>query len=95
MNKEWNVYYIKQWFYIVLQVSKNGNCWCLCAVDIIEPFSLSSFPRIYWATIKRRNKQLIAICKQLKLTAKDGKNNVNRYYNNLKRRISMMRLLCI
>ena len=24
MNKEWNVYYIKQWFYIVLQVSKNG-----------------------------------------------------------------------
>lgn len=47
--------------------------WWLCAVDIIEALSLSSSPRIYWATIKRRNPQLIAICKQLKLTAKDGK----------------------
>ncbi len=47
--------------------------WQLCAVDIIEALSLSSSPRIYWATIKRRNPQLIAICKQLKITAKDGK----------------------
>ncbi len=47
--------------------------WWLCAVDIIEALSLSSSPRIYWATIKRRNSELIAICKQLKLTAKDGK----------------------
>ena len=47
--------------------------WWLCAVDIIEALSLSASPRIYWATIKRRNPQLIAICKQLKLTAKDGK----------------------
>ncbi|MBQ7348858.1 MAG: Fic family protein [Clostridia bacterium] len=47
--------------------------WWLCAVDVIEALSLSSSPRIYWATIKRRNPQLIAICKQLKLTAKDGK----------------------
>lgn len=47
--------------------------WWLCAVDIIEAISLSSAPRIYWATVKRRNPQLFAICKQLKLTAKDGK----------------------
>lgn len=47
--------------------------WWLCAVDIVEALSLSSSPRIYWATIKRRNPELIAICKQLKLTAKDGK----------------------
>ena len=47
--------------------------WWLCAVDIIEALSLSNSPRIYWATIKRRNPELIAICKQLKLTAKDGK----------------------
>ena len=47
--------------------------WWLCAVDAIEALSLSSAPRIYWATIKRRNPELIAICKQLKLTAKDGK----------------------
>lgn len=49
------------------------SIWWLCAVDIIEALSLSSSPRIYWATIKRRNPELIAICKQLKLTAKDGK----------------------
>ena len=47
--------------------------WWLCAVDIVEALSISSSPRIYWATIKRRNPELIAICKQLKLTAKDGK----------------------
>ena len=47
--------------------------WWLCSVDIIEALSLSSSPRIYWATIKRRNPELIAICKQLKLTAKDSK----------------------
>ena len=47
--------------------------WWLCSVDIIEALSLSNSPRIYWATIKRRNPELIAICKQLKLTAKDGK----------------------
>ena len=47
--------------------------WWLCAVDIIEALSLSNSPRIYWATIKRRNPELIAICKQLKLAAKDGK----------------------
>lgn len=47
--------------------------WWLCAVDVIEALSLSSSPRIYWATVKRRNPELIAICKQLKLTAKDGK----------------------
>ena len=47
--------------------------WWLCAVDVIEALGLSSSPRVYWATIKRRNSQLIAFCKQLKLTAKDGK----------------------
>ena len=51
---------------------ETSRCW-LCAVDIIEALSLSNSPRIYWATIKRRNPELIAICKQLKLTAKDGK----------------------
>jgi len=48
--------------------------WWLRVVDVIEALSLSSSPRIYWATLKRRNPQLIAICKQLKLMAKDGKN---------------------
>ena len=47
--------------------------WWLCAVDIIEALSLSSAPRKYWNTLKSRNSQLSSICRQLKLTAKDGK----------------------
>lgn len=42
-------------------------------MDIAEALTKSQNPRVYWATIKRRNNQLFAICKQLKLTAKDGK----------------------
>ena len=47
--------------------------WWFCAVDIVEALTKSTNPRVYWATVKRRNAQLIAICKQLKLKAKDGK----------------------
>ena len=47
--------------------------WLFCAVDAIEALTKSKNPRVYWSTIKRRNNQLIAICKQLKLKAKDGK----------------------
>lgn len=47
--------------------------WWLCAVDIIEALSLSSSPRKYWNTLKKRNFELSSICRQLKLTAKDGK----------------------
>ena len=47
--------------------------WWLCAVDIIEALSLSNSPRRYWNTLKKRNTQLSSICRQLKLTAKDGK----------------------
>ena len=47
--------------------------WWLCAVDVIEALSLSTSPRKYWNTLKSRNNQLSSICRQLKLTAKDGK----------------------
>jgi len=47
--------------------------WWFCAVDIAEVLTKSKNPRIYWAQFKRRNSQLITICKQLKLTATDGK----------------------
>ncbi len=47
--------------------------WWFCAADIAEALTNSKNPRVYWATIKHRNPQLIAICKQLKLTARDGK----------------------
>lgn len=38
-----------------------------------EALTRSKNPRVYWAQLKRRNPQLITICKQLKLTASDGK----------------------
>ena len=47
--------------------------WWFCAVDIAEALTNTKKPRVYWATIKRRNPQLLAICKQLKLPARDGK----------------------
>ena len=42
-------------------------------MDIAEALTNTKNPRVYWATIKRRNPQLLAICKQLKLPARDGK----------------------
>lgn len=47
--------------------------WWFCAMDIAEALTKSSNPRVYWVTMKRRNTQLIAICKQLRLKANDGK----------------------
>ena len=47
--------------------------WWLCATDIITVLVDTSNPRVYWATIKRRNPRLFANCKQLKLMASDGK----------------------
>ena len=47
--------------------------WWFCAMDIAEALTKTTNPRVYWATVKRRNPQLIAICKQLKLKAKDDK----------------------
>lgn len=53
--------------------SEGTSCWWLCAVDVIEALSLSASPRKYWNTLKKRNSQLSSICRQLKLTASDGK----------------------
>ncbi len=47
--------------------------WWFCAVDVIEALTKSKNPRVYWAQMKRRNPQLITICKQLRLSARDGK----------------------
>lgn len=47
--------------------------WWFCAMDIAEALTKSKNPRVYWATMKRRNNELIAICKQLKLKADDNK----------------------
>ena len=47
--------------------------WWFCAVDIAEVLTNTKNPRIYWAQFKRRNPELITICKQLKLPACDIK----------------------
>ena len=52
---------------------ENDFKWYFCAVDIVEALTHTNNSRVYWATAKRRNPELIAFCKQLKLTARDGK----------------------
>lgn len=47
--------------------------WWFCAADVAEALTKSKNSRSYWNAIKRRNPQLSTICRQLKLTAKDGK----------------------
>ena len=47
--------------------------WWMCAADVVSVLVETSNPRVYWATVKRRNRELFANCKQLKLPARDGK----------------------
>ena len=47
--------------------------WWYVATDIIEALSVSSDGRRYWNTLKRRNPELSSFCRQLKITALDGK----------------------
>ena len=47
--------------------------WWMCAADAVTALVDTKNPRVYWATLKRRNPELFANCKQLKLMAKDGK----------------------
>ncbi len=45
----------------------------MCAADAVTALVDTKNPRVYWATLKRRNPELFANCKQLKLMARDGK----------------------
>lgn len=47
--------------------------WYFSVVDVIEVLSDSPKPRVYWGVIKNREPQLFTVCKQLKLTASDGR----------------------
>ena len=47
--------------------------WWMCAADAVAALHDTKNPRVYWATVKRRNPELFANCKQLKLPARDGK----------------------
>ncbi len=53
--------------------NEEDSKWYFCAVDITEALTNTKNPRVYWAQFKRRNPELITICKQLKLPARDGK----------------------
>ncbi|MCR5348230.1 MAG: Fic family protein [Bacilli bacterium] len=49
------------------------SSWLVCAVDLIGAAVDSANPRVYWYAIKRRNQELFTNCKQLRMTASDGK----------------------
>ncbi len=52
---------------------EESSSWLVCAIDLIDAVVDTSNPRIYWYAIKRRNSELSTNCKQLKMTAADGK----------------------
>ena len=47
--------------------------WCFSVVDVIEVLTNSVEPRNYWATLKKREPQLLTVCQQLKMKATDGR----------------------
>ena len=47
--------------------------WLYSASDIINAITESNNSRRYWNTIKSRHIELSTVCRQLKLTASDGK----------------------
>ena len=52
---------------------EESSFWLVCAIDLIDAVVETTNPRIYWYAIKRRNIELSTNCKQLKMTAADGK----------------------
>ena len=51
--------------------------WWYSATDVVFAVTESNNPRIYWNAIKRRNPELNAFCRQLKLYSNDGKKYLN------------------
>lgn len=52
---------------------EQSSKWWFCAADIAEALTKSKNSRSYWNAVKRRKPELSTICRQLKLTASDGK----------------------
>lgn len=52
---------------------EESSRWLLCAADVVAALVNTANARVYWAMVKRRNSELFANCKQLKLKARDGK----------------------
>lgn len=56
--------------------------WLYSASDVINAITESNNSRRYWNTIKSRHIELSTICRQLKLTASDGKQYVSDVLDN-------------
>ncbi len=50
-----------------------SNSWWYAATDIVEALAISTNARRYWNTFKKRHSELSSFCRQLKITAGDGK----------------------
>ncbi len=48
--------------------------WYFSVIDVIGVLTESVEPRNYWATLKKREPQLLTVCQQLKLKGADAKN---------------------
>lgn len=53
--------------------NEEDSSWWFSAVDIVSAVTKSSNPRVYWATVKRRNEAIASISKSMKMMAEDGK----------------------
>ena len=49
------------------------SSWMVCATDLINATVDTSNPKVYWYAVKRRHPEIVTNCKQLKMTASDGK----------------------
>ena len=67
------------------------NCWWYVATDIIDALIASKNSRIYWNAFKRRHPELDTFCRQLKITASDGK----RYNTDCLNQVGINRLLLL
>lgn len=52
---------------------ENESKWFFVAVDVAFALTDSLNPRSYWNAIKKRKPELSTICRQLRLTSRDGK----------------------
>ena len=57
----------------IRKIEHNGE-WYFSVVDVIGVLTESVSAKHYWATLKKREIQLVTNCQQLKLPAADGKN---------------------
>ena len=53
--------------------SDDDTSWWYAATDVIQALHQSNNARRYWNTFKTRHPEIFAFCRQLKLTAADGK----------------------